>query len=188
MRKAFTLLCVVSVLLVSLCFINNANAAQVENGDFTRSLEGWNTQGNVIHIPIDITPDPYAEVYIGQNYQTGSISQQIQDTTAGDHYILSFQVARLGSADTFSVTFGNTTTPLHQTDGNWQSFSLPVTTINDSTLLKFDFWNSVGGGGTTFYGLDHVSLTSAPVPVPPSLFLLAPGLLGLAAMRRRFTK
>lgn len=44
-----------------------------------------------------------------------------------------------------------------------------------------------GTTGTTSFQLDNVA-DSSPVPLPPSLFLLAPGLLGVATMRRRFFK
>lgn len=40
--------------------------------------------------------------------------------------------------------------------------------------------------GDTSAFLDNVNLTAAPVPVPPSALLLAPGLLGVVGMRKRF--
>jgi hypothetical protein len=35
-------------------------------------------------------------------------------------------------------------------------------------------------------GANSIAIASSTVPVPPAIFLFAPGLAGLAAMRRRF--
>jgi hypothetical protein len=61
-----------------------------------------------------------------------------------------------------------------------------------TNITELDF-NSFGGtnhgyGGTgPHFVMDNFNGT-APVPIPGALFLFAPGLAGLAAIRRRFTK
>ena len=47
------------------------------------------------------------------------------------------------------------------------------------------YWPSPGDGTGANWSQGLVA-QAAPVPVPPSVFLLAPGLLGLVGMRRRF--
>jgi len=58
--------------------------------------------------------------------------------------------------------------------------------ISDNIYLNITFrsWSvgEDGGGGFSY------ERATAPVPVPPSLFLLAPGLVGIIAVRRRFKK
>jgi hypothetical protein len=46
----------------------------------------------------------------------------------------------------------------------------------------------VGLNGANWLSLAEVQVFQNPVPVPPSLLLLAPGLLGLAGLRKRFCK
>ncbi|MCX5805974.1 MAG: hypothetical protein NT010_07895 [Proteobacteria bacterium] len=61
--------------------------------------------------------------------------------------------------------------------------------ISDDIYLniKFTSW-AVGqdGGGKGGGGFSYER--TSPVPLPPSLLLLAPGLLGLAGLRKRFSK
>ncbi len=52
--------------------------------------------------------------------------------------------------------------------------------------LQIAFFGANGASGETHLQVDNVVFTASAVPVPPSLFLLAPGLVCLAAMRRRF--
>jgi hypothetical protein len=63
--------------------------------------------------------------------------------------------------------------------------SIAVDKIASSTLT-IDFTSgqnqAVGDEG---WGLDNVSVSATPVPVPPSLFLLVPGFFGLVAMKKR---
>jgi hypothetical protein len=68
-------------------------------------------------------------------------------------------------------------------------FSIPVDNLTSSTLTvaftSYQTQESYDEG----WGLDNVTVTSAvPTPIPASLLLFAPGLLGLATLRRRFDK
>jgi hypothetical protein len=66
---------------------------------------------------------------------------------------------------------------LAETDSAW-IFGM---TVGDQGAIMEDYFD--------FYALAvHEGNVGAPVPLPSALFLFAPGLLGLAAIRRRFTK
>lgn len=54
-----------------------------------------------------------------------------------------------------------------------------------SGLNTIDFYVE-GNGQTDGFGLQVASFTAQPVPLPSALLFTAPGLIGLAALRRRF--
>ncbi len=67
--------------------------------------------------------------------------------------------------------------------GVYSNYSVTSTDgISGFTLAGF---GSMVEGNTS---IDNIVATTSAVPVPPSLLLLAPGLLGLVGMRRRFKK
>ncbi|MCX5807736.1 MAG: carbohydrate binding domain-containing protein [Proteobacteria bacterium] len=75
----------------------------------------------------------------------------------------------------------------------WQTFSTTFNAAGTSAVLYFaaELDQRTPGVFTRTdmgYGIDNVSVTMAPVPLPSALLLFAPGLAGLAAIRRRFTK
>jgi hypothetical protein len=59
-----------------------------------------------------------------------------------------------------------------------------VFTIGDNLIQAF----AEDHGGATYFDMKLTSGNAQPVPVPGALWLLSPGLVGLAAVRRRFTK
>jgi hypothetical protein len=85
--------------------------------------------------------------------------------------------------------------------GVWQGFSLsnysafgsgPYTTLNypgalDTWVYGINDTGTIVGTYGDASGAPH-GFEGTPVPVPASLFLFGPGLLGLAAVRRRFKK
>lgn len=73
-------------------------------------------------------------------------------------------------------------------DGEWHSISYTFTAPYQGTDSYNPVWlvfeQNEGTPGTLYF--DNVSLSS--VPVPPAILLFGPGLVGLAAVRRRFKK
>ncbi|OPY13333.1 MAG: hypothetical protein A4E66_00815 [Syntrophus sp. PtaB.Bin001] len=68
-------------------------------------------------------------------------------------------------------------------------FSIPVGNLTSSTLTVAFTSYQTEGYSNEGWGLDNVKVTSSvPTPIPASLLLFAPGLLGLATFRRRFDK
>lgn len=78
------------------------------------------------------------------------------------------------SLDSSSSAYGNSTTP-----GTYE-YDLAQLGANTGTISNF-YWMTPGQGSPVAYSQGLV----APVPLPPSLLLLAPGLLGLVGMRKR---
>jgi hypothetical protein len=82
--------------------------------------------------------------------------------------------------------------PLTAAGGGWQlstlSFVAPADAATHQLLVFTPI--AIGVGASSYPGIDLVSLTApgAPVPLPSALYLLGPGLIGLAAIRRRFKK
>jgi hypothetical protein len=71
-----------------------------------------------------------------------------------------------------------------------QSLPLELPAFEGRLALDFRPTDNLSGPVTDFVFFDglHVQPLAAPVPAPASLLLFAPGLAGLAAVRRRFKK
>jgi hypothetical protein len=110
-------------------------------------------------------------------YATGGGNLYTLDTTTGT----ATQVGAMDISTGFcGLAYDPVTNILYANSGNGNELSLY--TINTTT-----------SGLATLIGPNGVSvpidgLAYQAVPLPPSLFLLAPGLFGLAAVRRRFKK
>ena len=145
---------------------------------------------------------PYAVDLTGQanNKPYGGIEQSIV-TTPGVTYNLTFdlgsstdwngsglQAAALTASATGAVLDASQLFTLAPAVRNqWQSESLTFTADSSATTIEF----LADSGNTSRYtGLDNVSVTpvSSPVPLPGALMLFGPGLMGLAAIRRRLKK
>lgn len=118
-----------------------------------------------------------------------SISQTLA-TTAGADYALSFAYSGRPNTATsaMNVYWGDTLlTPkalVGTTTGTWQTYSLNVAALSDSTALRFE---SVGPTTTTSLGsyLDNVSVISAvPEPQTYAMMLLGLGLVGFMVRRK----
>jgi hypothetical protein len=74
--------------------------------------------------------------------------------------------------------------------GNFGNFSFTYTATAGNPYLGEPLVITISNGGAQS-DLDNVRLdgpASAPVPLPSAFLLLSPGLVGLAAIRRRFKK
>ncbi len=173
-------------------FVDNAplvdNAMALSVG--ATSVTGWTVINNAIawiREPAFTLTAPAGEYFLdltGYNGSTyGGVSQSIS-TTAGTKYRISFQ---LGSDKDYGLPTGvnviaGATSQAFSTsisgDDLWTAYSMEFIAAGSSTLLQF-----IGNAGQHYIGLDDVSVTA--VPEPASIAILALGLAGLGATRRR---
>ena len=85
------------------------------------------------------------------------------------------QYVTVGSVDSSLSTLAT-----QQSDGGMALYSMPTTTqLGNHTATAT---------GLTLYTLANgTTSTASPVPVPPAILLLAPGLIGLIGIRRRLS-
>ena len=153
-----------------------------ETGDFT----GWaHVGGNV-----DGT-NPYSGNFAAIFFPPGGDLQQSVATTPGASYTLNFFLAHTGTPlfNFFAVSWGGET--IFITDSaavDYDHYQFDVTAADPSTELLFYFSPNFPG---QFWSLDDVSVTrgvGTGTPDAGSTFpLLAFGLLGLAALRRKLS-
>jgi hypothetical protein len=185
MLKKLFLLTIAVVLLVAIQ-VGVGSAELVVNGGFeTGDFSGWiqwgdNSSSGVYSSPV--YSGNYA-AYFGPKNSMGGISQTFS-TVADQAYTVSYYLANNNfTPNAFSLVIGGITiSSMVNADGfDWTKYQFNFTAKSNATEMTFGFYQPYA-----YYFLDGVSV--APVPLPSALFLFAPGLLGLAAIRRRFTK
>jgi choice-of-anchor C domain-containing protein len=200
-----------SVLIAAtFCFVGAAaQAVTVVNGSFesvvvggsfdtylpgNTSLTGWSIDaGSIDHIGNYWQASDGVQSVDLNGLQPSTISQTITGLNTGSRYELSFDMAGnndglpvikslLASIGSTSGIFTFDTTGTSNTNMGWITYTLGFTASNASMLLSFA---SAPFGGFDAFGpaLDNVSI--AAVPLPAGLPLLALGIGGLAAVRRR---
>jgi hypothetical protein len=126
----------------------------------------FDTTGNLLVSTTVTTADPLAGWWRWSSVESSNIQ-----LAAGQTYIVSAPTIR----DSYTLNpIGFTVNPLITYDAARWEFS---------TLLVFP--TNVEPSVTAGYFGPNIDFRAAPVPVPPSLFLLAPGLLGVIGLRRR---
>jgi len=153
-----------------------------------KTVTGGSADQTYGNITVDVsTPgvdNGYVETFAGwfpilelanNSGSTVALDKLLYDATSSGATPLSISY-RYGTAGGFTDLV---TTPLTNT---YQSFSHDISSLelNDGQTIQFRFSGDAGGQ------LDNFGITSVPVTVPePSTVLIAGGLLGLGALRRR---
>lgn len=127
-------------------------------------------------------------------YKGGTLSYDINLLyKSGGYFDNTEVIIRSGS----SHVDWNPTTPHQPALNTWTTYSVELTYANfggnqalfDSVMSNVtSIWirgEYISGGDKE--GVDNIIMT-APVPIPGAMFLLAPGLAGIAAVRRRLRK
>jgi hypothetical protein len=154
-----------------------------ETFDFT----GWTQGGNTINdgvsaFPLYVHSGTYG-AFFGAVGTRSSIAQSLA-TTAGEFYTLSFWLrSDGGTTNTFGAFWDGIEVTWLANAGafGYTQYSFNLQAIDASTVLEFSFRQD-----PAFWGLDDVSVTAeSTVPEPATMTLLATGLAGLAASRKR---
>jgi len=176
-----------SVLALASCafLASAANAGSITNGDFeTGDFTGWTTFGDTSFDGVD----PFAAqsggfgAFFGSDGASG-ISQMVNLNDGA--YVVSFMLSLQDSAtpNNFSWTWNGVAQAPSFTDTTafgYQLFTAKVMSSGGSSTIAFTFNNP-----QSFWLLDNVDVTAAPVPEPSSVALLGAGGLFLLARRRR---
>ena len=162
--------------------------------DIYTNLPGWTGFDN-----IEIHPDGFiANAQDGEFYaelnahpeQRGAFAiEQEFDTDVGQQYLVTFyaQAREMGGdgAPGFTVFAGGDSAIINtHIFGAWMLFDIAFTATDMSSILRFE--SNDAGDDTVGHFLDNIYVK--PVPLPGALVMLAGGLLGLGAFRRREIK
>ena len=195
-----------TILLLAGFFATQANAAMITNGsfedghndpatwEFLPSIVGWNenvTTNVEIHRGGFIAPTAQSgNFYVELNShpsQGGTAFELVQelDTIINQEYKVTFWAQKREENDgSFSASAGgSSTTVSSHIVGEWSMHHLLFTAVAELTTLKFLSLDVPPGEDTIGHFLDSVEISA--VPLPGALVLLAGGLLGLGAFRKR---
>jgi hypothetical protein len=109
---------------------------------------------------------------------------QVLATVPGDSYTFSFYLDVLNGAGSGEIALWNGTEvmSLFNVAQSYTFYSFSETATSATTTIAFEGYNT-----PSWSGLDDVSVQGASaIPEPASFALIAPALLGLAALRRKF--
>lgn len=168
------------------------NGTGTRNWDIYSSLPGWTSDQNEIEVQtagtVGLTPyDGNFYVELDANRNTSITQNLLLDV---GRYILSFAYSpRVNSPTTNAISFGINGLFADEVNGPGNG-----TAIGQWTVVTREFLISTAGTYTLFFDATTMSdsfggfidgVSVAPVPVPAAGGLLAAGLFGLAALKRR---
>jgi hypothetical protein len=184
--KVFVFAFSAAVVILLLCAAGPARANLVTNGDFASTLDGWNTYGSSVAWSSQGNPGGSAELSVPS---LAFLSQSVA-TLSGKTYTVSFDLKGLSGSGAVRVDIGGMGKDYSfASDGVWYSYTFDYAATTTSNTF---YYMSVGSpSNASAVLLDNVSVnekTSSTVPIPGALFLFAPALAGLAAIRRGFAK
>lgn len=112
---------------------------------------------------------------------------QVLSTVAGDSYTFSFWLSGVDGSDNGQTAYwdGNQVLNLTNFTQGYTFYSFDVVASGASTTIAFAGYNV-----PSWNGLDDVSVQgqAGAIPEPATFVLIAPALLGLVALRRRFSR
>ncbi len=155
--------------------------------DIYNNIPGWHGIDNGIEVRNNVAGTAYdGKNFVELDTTANSAMDQVINTTAGQHYTLSFAFEnRPGvalSSQGLQVFWGSQNLGTFNNASSWTTETIDVVGNAGNTKLKF-----VAVGTSDSYGssLDNVSLTSA-VPEPETYGMLLAGLalVGLVARRK----
>ncbi|MCX5805541.1 MAG: DUF642 domain-containing protein [Proteobacteria bacterium] len=130
---------------------------------------------------IDVNKDTPG--WIQQSFATDTNAKYRVDFWLAGNYMGPPEIKHLAvSAGDVSIQYTFDVTDKSQDNMGWTEKSFIFTASSSTTTLRFESMDYLSFGPA----IDLVSVEA--VPVPPTLMLLAPGLLGLIGIRRRFAK
>jgi hypothetical protein len=172
--------------------------------DAPGTLQLWGATGTGVNNGLVASPDGGNFWGTDANWNTGELTQTVNDLTPGVSYTLSFWTATAqqynyyGDVYTFfHVNFGGTTldTPQYSITSKgfsgWQKETLNFTATSASQVLSFLADGTPGSALPPIALLDGISLQATAAPEPQALSLAAGGILlvaGIARSLRRSAK
>jgi len=127
-----------------------------------------------------------------QTAAPSTISQSFTLTSTSDVNVSFYMALRAGYAPGQQIAVsvdGNTYQTFPASSTSWTQQTIDFGTLSaGSHMLMFAGTATYAQYGDTSAFLDNVSLGARPVPLPSAFLLFGPGLVGLAAIRRRFKK
>jgi hypothetical protein len=183
-----------------------SNAALITNGDFENGYSSWtpsHIDGSGGYRYYDGNPGGFFLLNDGGSGESDpAISQTIYGLQVGKTYTVKWDQLYYYNGNPGPIGFGvflnnQPENPIALNGSNalyeWQTFSTTFMATETSAVIYFaaELDTRTPGVFTVTdmgYGVDNVSVTMAPVPLPSAMLLFAPGLAGLAAIRRRFRK
>ncbi len=192
-------LCITAIAALVIAFSSMANAAIIDNGIYTTDTK---LGLDYLDVGLVFGEYPYFDggaVYNGRTWKLATADQLA--STWSDATGLVLTTANIYSSDNDMGSaatnilinlFDGVTTDRGDTGERVIGDHSKVWYYNfiyDGKLAVHDQYDdSHYQSGTDGWRSAWLVSNAAPVPVPPSVLLLAPGLIGLAAMKRRFKK